>query len=92
MNHCITSAPRTSAVMGHPWQARVVKQRLQRNTVVAASQPSSEIEPMSWKHVMVALIDSNPMLGTDSRLALSTAAGLALAEGKLTVVFFDETP
>ena len=27
---------------------------------------------------MVALIDSNPMLCTDSRLALSTAAGLAL--------------
>lgn len=93
MNPAIKYVQPTFGVVGRGYQARVGTPRmLRRNPLVTASQASSEVQPMSWKHVMVALIDSNPMLGTDSRLALSTAAGLALAEGKLTVVFFDETP
>lgn len=93
MNPAIKCVRPTFGVVGRSCQARFGTPRvLRRNPLVSASQASSEVQPMSWKHVMVALIDSNPMLGTDSRLALSTAAGLALAEGKLTVVFFDETP
>lgn len=102
MNLGMRCGQRTNGVVGRgcglrpAWQVRrCTAKRSQRNTLpptLAAEQNVLEGQQSSWKHVMVALIDSNPMLGTDSRLALSTAAGLAMAEGKLTVIFLDETP
>lgn len=43
----------------------------------------------SWDHVLVAIVDSNPLLSTASRTAVDTAATLA-SKGKLTVMFLDD--
>lgn len=45
--------------------------------------------PTVFGHVMVAIIDANPALGTASRTALATGASLASSH-KLTVLFLDE--
>jgi len=53
----------------------------------AASTPSSTSS--SWDHVLVAIVDNNPLLSTASRTAVDTAASLA-NHGHLTVMFLDD--
>ena len=46
---------------------------------------------MKYEHILLAILDSNPLLSSASRSALQTAAGLATQNAsKLTVMFVDE--
>lgn len=61
---------------------------------VSASQEGAvqqEIGGLKYEHILLAILDSNPMLSSASRTALETAAGLASTHSsKLTIVFVDE--
>ena len=43
----------------------------------AAAQPLPQTEPLKYDHILLAILDSNPVLSTASRTALVTAATLA---------------
>lgn len=53
--------------------------------------PCLQVEGLKYDHILLAILDSNPVLSTASRTALVTAATLATQHSsKLTVVFVDE--
>ena len=82
------------------WTPRVRPRPLQlwsgsrpRVVVSRAEGAEASVVPAAstWNHVMLFLLDANAQhLSSDSKSALSVAAGLAMASGKLTVVFLDD--
>ena len=62
---------------------------------VVVSRAENQEHPSTWKdfqHVMLFLLDANAQhLTSDSKSALTVAAGLAMSSGKLTVVFLDDS-
>lgn len=68
-----------------------------RRLTVASATPDSNgsnaaaIEPLKYEHILLAILDSNPLLSSASRGALQTAATLATQHSsKITVMFVDE--
>ncbi|KAL4452136.1 hypothetical protein ABPG75_007798 [Micractinium tetrahymenae] len=65
--------------------------------VLAASAPegngssAATFDPVKYEHILLAILDSNPVLSSASRNAVATAASLAASNSsKLTVMFIDE--
>jgi hypothetical protein len=52
---------------------------------------AAQADALKYDHILLAIMDSNPVLSSASRTALVTAAALATQNAsKLTVMFVDE--
>ncbi|KAL4437465.1 hypothetical protein ABPG77_003446 [Micractinium sp. CCAP 211/92] len=72
-------------------------QRRAPRPVLASSDPegngsgAATSDLVKYEHILLAILDSNPLLSSASRNAVSTAAALAASNAsKLTVMFIDE--
>lgn len=71
-----------------------LRRRRAANATADGAPPPAPIpqDPLTYRHLLVALVDSNPYLGSNSQGAIAAGADLALAHrsDKITVLLIDE--
>ncbi|KAI3438045.1 hypothetical protein D9Q98_000488 [Chlorella vulgaris] len=91
-----SAAPGLSDFSRRRSQAPCAQAVRRRSIAASATTPSpssngAQVEGLKYDHILLAILDSNPVLSTASRTALVTAAAIATQNSsKLTVMFVDE--